>query len=71
MAETPYMKQYRARIEAMPRVYLICGRALLRGPNAWEFGLAWGKNPDAELGTYVYRHEISICVEFSIRRTRR
>lgn len=61
----------REKIAKAPRVFFVCGRDWMVGPDWWQFGFAWDRNLDAEPGEMIYRKRLILCWRFSVRLDRR
>lgn len=55
-----------AKIEAMPRVRLSCGRDWCHGPDTFHVGVWWGKDANAGEAELTYRHWLTVRWRFRV-----
>ena len=55
-----------ARIAAMPRVKVLCGKDWAMGPWCYSFGVMWDKNPDPPECEWIYRRRWVLTLTFHI-----
>lgn len=55
-----------ARIAAMPRVKILCGRDWGYGPTSYSFGAMWDKDPAPDEGAYIYRRRVVLHLTFRL-----